>query len=144
MKELIDFKEKIDKDKLEEVCKSIKDGSVIVFPTETVYGIGANALDKSAVKKIFMAKNRPTDNPLIVHISNYDMLDKVVSNVTKYEKILMDKFWPGPLTIILPKKEDFKFNKVIPITSFTQTRDKFFIKSKFKLLLIILRLVVKF
>lgn len=106
MKELIDFKEKIDKDKLEEVCKSIKDGSVIVFPTETVYGIGANALDKSAVKKIFMAKNRPTDNPLIVHISNYDMLDKVVSNVTKYEKILMDKFWPGPLTIILPKKEE--------------------------------------
>lgn len=112
MKELIDFKERIDRNKLNIVCQSIKDGKIVVFPTETVYGIGANAFDKEAVNKIFVAKNRPTDNPLIVHISNYNMLDKVASDITKNERLLMEKFWPGPLTIILKKQ-----NKIPNIVS---------------------------
>lgn len=104
MKKLIDFKNGINRKKIQEVCNCIKNGEIVVFPTETVYGIGANAMDENAVKKIFIAKNRPIDNPLIVHISNYDMLNNIVLQVSKYEKILMENFWPGPLTIILPKQ----------------------------------------
>ena len=84
----------------------IKNGEIVVFPTETVYGIGANALDSKAVEKIFKAKNRPADNPLIVHISNYKMLDMITEKVSKLEKDIMNKFWPGPLSIILNKKEN--------------------------------------
>lgn len=103
--ELLDFKEKIDLKQLEKVANCIKKGKLVVFPTETVYGIGTNAFDEMAVSNIFKAKGRPSDNPLIVHIANFKMLDELVTNVNEVEKKLMKAFWPGPLTIILPKKD---------------------------------------
>ncbi len=81
----------------------IRTGGIVIFPTETVYGLGANALDSDAVKKIFFAKGRPNDNPLIVHIYKFEQLDSIVRDIPEDAKILMDRFWPGPLTIILPK-----------------------------------------
>ncbi|MEG2348685.1 MAG: L-threonylcarbamoyladenylate synthase [Clostridia bacterium] len=105
IKAIYNFSEDINFKLLKDCGKKIKDGFTIVFPTETVYGIGTNALDKKAVKKIFIAKGRPTDNPLIVHISDYRMLKPLVKNVTKIEKKLMKTFWPGPMTIVLPKTD---------------------------------------
>lgn len=106
----IDFKEEVKYEKLEEVGKELKNGKLVVFPTETVYGLGANALLEEAVSGIFTAKGRASDNPLIAHISSLDMLDKLVTAVSSIEKLLMDKFWPGPLTIVLPKKEEVPYN----------------------------------
>lgn len=85
--------------------KIINNGGLVVFPTETVYGLGANALDSNAVKNIFSAKERPTYDPLIVHIHSTDIIDLVVSEFSSEAKKLADKFWPGPLTLILPKSE---------------------------------------
>ena len=81
-------------------------GELVVFPTETVYGLGANALDDRAVKRIFDAKNRPADNPLIVHVSSVEMVENVAKNIGDMEKKIMNKFWPGPIIIILPKKDE--------------------------------------
>jgi len=77
----------------------------VAFPTETVYGLGANALNPEAVKKIFLTKKRPQDNPLIVHISSLDMLPLVAKNISEKARLLMDKFWPGPLTILFEKSD---------------------------------------
>ena len=84
-------------------AKLLTDGQLVAFPTETVYGLGAHALDAEAVRGIFAAKGRPADNPLIVHIHNRSQLDGICE-VTDAAKRLMDAFWPGPLTIILPRK----------------------------------------
>lgn len=86
----------------------IKDGGVVGMPTETVYGLAANALDTEAVKKIFEAKGRPSDNPLIVHISEFEDIEKygLVKEVPDVAKLIADKFWPGPLTIIMPKSDN--------------------------------------
>ncbi len=81
----------------------IKKGELVAFPTETVYGLGANAFDENAVKKIFVAKGRPNDNPLIVHISDLKQLNELVECVPPKAKQLMKKFWPGPLTIVMKK-----------------------------------------
>jgi len=81
----------------------IKDGGLVAFPTETVYGLGANALNEQAVKNIFKAKGRPADNPLIVHISDVCQLKDLVLDIPKKAQILMDKFWPAPLTIVMRK-----------------------------------------
>ena len=89
---------------IEEAAQTIVNGGIVAFPTETVYGLGANALDEKAVEKIFIAKGRPQDNPLIVHVSSNDISD-LVKEVPDVAKKLMDKFWPGPLTIILEKKD---------------------------------------
>ncbi len=78
-------------------------GELVAFPTETVYGLGANALSKDAVHKIFVAKGRPTDNPLIVHIAHLEQLSELVEIVPDAAKIAMAAFWPGPLTLIMPK-----------------------------------------
>lgn len=93
------------KEQLDIGANILKNGGLVAFPTETVYGLGANALDENAVKKIYAAKGRPSDNPLIVHIANYDNLKFLVKEVPPKAKMLMDKFWPGPLTIILNKTE---------------------------------------
>lgn len=95
----------IDKDKkyIEEAAKIIKNSGVVAFPTETVYGLGANALNTDAVDKIFKAKGRPQDNPLIVHVASKDISD-IVFDIPKVAQKLIDNFWPGPLTIILNKK----------------------------------------
>ena len=80
----------------------LRAGELVAFPTETVYGLGANALDPAAVLKIFAAKNRPADNPLIVHIAEREQLNGLCE-VTPTAENLMDAFWPGPLTLLLPK-----------------------------------------
>ncbi len=95
-----------DAETLKEAAKVIRSGGVVVFPTETVYGIGANAFDENACKKIFEAKGRPQDNPLIVHISSMEMLERVVSRVPKRAHDFMDKLWPGPLTMIMEKSSN--------------------------------------
>src|SRR5664279_3657238 len=82
----------------------LRRGELVAFPTETVYGLGANALDEKAVAKIFAAKGRPPDNPIIVHVSDQKMLRKVARRVPARAKKLIARFWPGPLTLILSKK----------------------------------------
>ncbi|WP_232697962.1 L-threonylcarbamoyladenylate synthase [Brevibacillus daliensis] len=89
---------------LVDAASLIRSGEVVAFPTETVYGLGANALSDTAVEKIFKAKGRPSDNPLIVHIGEASQLDDIVSDVPPKAKQLIDAFWPGPLTMFLPKK----------------------------------------
>lgn len=98
---------KVDKDytKVKEAAKIIKDGGLVLFPTETVYGLGANGLNEQAVKNIFITKGRKQDNPLILHISNMEMLDIISKNITELEYKLMEAFWPGPFTIILERKD---------------------------------------
>ncbi len=86
-----------------EAARLIRDGEVVAFPTETVYGLGANALDASAVHKIFEAKGRPSDNPLIVHISKRRDVDRLVRELPPAASTLMERFWPGPLTMIFRK-----------------------------------------
>lgn len=104
MTKIINFKNKIKEEELALAAKSLKDGKLVIFPTETVYGIGANALDEKAIDNIFIAKGRANDNPLIVHISDFSMLDELVEEITELEKKLMDAFMPGPFTLILKKK----------------------------------------
>lgn len=83
----------------------IKTGGLVLFPTETVYGIGADGLNEKAVKKIFIAKGRAQDNPLILHVSDKNMIEIIARNITNMEKNIIDKFMPGPLTIILKKRK---------------------------------------
>ncbi len=82
----------------------LRRGEVVAFPTETVYGLGANALDERAVAKIFETKGRPSDNPVIVHVSDRKMLRRVARQVPPSAKELIARFWPGPLTLVLPKR----------------------------------------
>ena len=89
---------------MEEAAEVIRAGGIVAFPTETVYGLGANALNEESVKKIFIAKGRPQDNPLIVHVSSKD-ISSLVKEVPPIAQKLIDKFWPGPLTVILEKKD---------------------------------------
>ena len=88
-----------------EAGEIIKNGGLVAFPTETVYGLGANALDEKAVKSIYAAKGRPSDNPLIVHIAEKEDIVPLVKEVTPAAKALIDEFFPAPLTIILEKSE---------------------------------------
>lgn len=105
MNKVIKVKNEEDLEKLKDISKSITKGNLVVFPTETVYGIGADGLNEDAVRKIFKAKGRESDNPLILHISNVEMVKKLAKNITDIEYKLMDAFWPGPFTIVLNKKE---------------------------------------
>ncbi|HEY5561829.1 MAG TPA: L-threonylcarbamoyladenylate synthase [Clostridiaceae bacterium] len=86
-----------------EAASIIKRGGIVAFPTETVYGLGANALDEKAVFKIFEAKGRPQDNPLIIHIASYN-IEEYAYEIPEYAYTLMKKFWPGPFTMIFKKK----------------------------------------
>ncbi len=95
---------------LKEAAEKLAAGGLVAFPTETVYGLGANALNETAVANIFVAKGRPQDNPLIVHISDREMLEKVVRSIPERAERLMEAFWPGPLTMIFEKSE------MVPIT----------------------------
>ena len=88
---------------IKEAAEVIKNDGVVAFPTETVYGLGANALKEECVKKIFVAKGRPQDNPLIVHVASKN-IDEYVKNIPDVANKLIDKFWPGPLTLILEKR----------------------------------------
>ncbi|WP_227394472.1 L-threonylcarbamoyladenylate synthase [Jeotgalibacillus aurantiacus] len=97
--------EKISYPQIQEAAHFLQRGHVVAFPTETVYGLGADATSDAAVKGIFEAKGRPSDNPLIVHVSSVGELDRLVAEITDVERKLMKAFWPGPLTIIFRKKE---------------------------------------
>lgn len=89
-----------------EICaRLLRSGELVAFPTETVYGLGGNALDKSAAAKIYAAKGRPSDNPLIVHIADKEAVNTLATVVPEKAKIVMERFMPGPVTIVLPKKE---------------------------------------
>ena len=99
------------KSDIAEAGRILADGGLVAFPTETVYGLGANALNEQAVKNIYIAKGRPSDNPLIVHIAKKEDIVPLVQEVTPKAKALMDAFFPGPLTIILNKSN--KINKTV-------------------------------
>lgn len=86
-------------------AKLLLNNELCVFPTETVYGLGANALSADAVLKIYQAKGRPAYNPLIVHIGSLDQLDEIVKEWSSLAKILTAKFWPGPLTVVVPRTD---------------------------------------
>lgn len=94
-----------DKNAISKCSSILKEGRLVAFPTETVYGLGANALNPEAVNRIFTAKGRPADNPLIVHIASLSQLNELVLEVPDQVKLLSDKFWPGPLTLVLKKKD---------------------------------------
>ncbi|HWQ80502.1 MAG TPA: L-threonylcarbamoyladenylate synthase [Anaerovoracaceae bacterium] len=98
--------EKVDKalQKIDEAAEILADGGLVAFPTETVYGLGANALDPKAVAKIYEAKGRPSDNPLIVHIARASNIGELTPVLTPKIIRLVDNFWPGPLTVVLKKK----------------------------------------
>lgn len=107
--------QKIDKDNpqnntvvLKKAANILKNNGLVAFPTETVYGLGANALKEECVKKIYLAKGRPSDNPLIVHISEIEEVYKIALNIPKQAIDLMNRFWPGALTIVIKK------NNIIP------------------------------
>lgn len=84
----------------------IRDGEVVAFPTETVYGLGANVFDEAAIRRIFLAKGRPSDNPLIAHIADLTQIDSIASHITPAARLLIERFFPGPLTVILPKRSE--------------------------------------
>lgn len=97
--------EHIDADVMEQAGKLIAEGELVAFPTETVYGLGGDALDPDASRKIYAAKGRPSDNPLIVHIAEFDDMKRVAREVPEQAKKLADAFWPGPLTMIVWKSD---------------------------------------
>ena len=97
--------ENIKEDVLKEAGEIIKRGGLVAFPTETVYGLGGNALDETASEKIYRAKGRPSDNPLIVHICRMEDIYPIVKEVPEAALKLADVFWPGPLTMILKKSD---------------------------------------
>ena len=90
---------------IQTAARLIQEGSLVAFPTETVYGLGADALNPQASRKIYEAKGRPSDNPLIVHISNMEDLEKIVLHIPPKAKKMAERFWPGPLTMIFEKSQ---------------------------------------
>lgn len=103
---IFDFREKINEEDLEYCADCLKAGNIGIFPTETVYGIGANALDKKAASLIFKAKNRAIDNPLIIHISNFNMLKDLVEEPNEIEKKLIDAFFSRTIYFNFKREEN--------------------------------------
>jgi len=87
-------------------AKALKDGQLVVFPTETVYGLGADATNKTAVDRLYKVKERPKNHPLIIHISTVNLIKEWCNKIPEYATLLAETFWPGPMTLILPKKVD--------------------------------------
>ncbi len=98
-----------DRELLQQAAQIIKRGGLVAFPTETVYGLGADGFNEEAAKKIYAAKGRPSDNPLILHIAEEKQLEQIVKKIPEKAKKLMESFWPGPLTIILEKKKNVPY-----------------------------------
>jgi L-threonylcarbamoyladenylate synthase len=92
-------------DAISNAAKALKDGHLVAFPTETVYGLGADATNEKAVSRIYSVKGRPSDHPLIVHISSINKLEDWATDIPDYAIKLAREFWPGPLTLILPRKD---------------------------------------
>lgn len=91
-------------DQIDEAAEYLKKGEVVAFPTETVYGLGADATNERAVQKIYKAKGRPSDNPLIIHVSSLSQVKEFVTEIPKEAELVMSHFWPGPCTVVLNKK----------------------------------------
>lgn len=96
-------KEHPDQEVMQSAAELLKQGRLVAFPTETVYGLGANGLDAEAVARIYQAKGRPADNPLILHIADRQELNQLVAEVPANAQVLIDAYWPGPLTVVLKK-----------------------------------------
>lgn len=96
-------KNNVDGDLITEAVNIIKNSGIVAFPTETVYGLGANGFDETAIKKIFEAKGRPQDNPLILHVHSMEKVEELVEEIPDIARKCMEEFWPGPLTILLRK-----------------------------------------
>ena len=101
----IDLSEPSSAEITKQAAEILRRGGLVAFPTETVYGLGGNGLDESACEKIYLAKGRPSDNPLILHISELDELTPIVREISPAAQKLMDAFWPGPMTLIFPKTD---------------------------------------
>lgn len=99
----------IDMEVIKEAANFLSKGEMVAFPTETVYGLGANALDEQASAKIYAAKGRPSDNPLIVHVSNINQVKRLVKDIPDKAKKLMEAFWPGPLTLVFNKSSEVPY-----------------------------------
>ncbi|MCI6006291.1 MAG: L-threonylcarbamoyladenylate synthase [Blautia sp.] len=97
--------EHLNMEEIQRAGRILKEGGLVAFPTETVYGLGGNALDSRSSIKIYAAKGRPSDNPLIVHIADIEKLSEIVTEIPEKAKILAEKYWPGPLTMIFPKTD---------------------------------------
>ena len=95
----------IDEEIIEQAGAILQSGGLVTFPTETVYGLGANALDEEAARKTYAAKGRPSDNPLIVHIARMEDLEEIVTEIPEDAKRIAQRFWPGPLTMIFNKNK---------------------------------------
>ena len=102
----LNFKEDIEYDKLLKPAQIIKNGGLVIFPTETVYGIGTNALNSKAVKKLYEVKKRPYEKPISLLVNSIEMIENIAKDITKLEYELIKNYFPGPLTIILKKKEN--------------------------------------
>ena len=105
MEQYINMKNNLNYDKLKEPAQIIKKGGIVIFPTETVYGIGTNGLDEKAIKKLYDVKQRPLNKPISLLVNNIEMVEKIAKNITEVEYKLMERFFPGPLTIILEKRD---------------------------------------
>ena len=101
----IDLKNNVDLNKLKEPAKIIKEGGIVIFPTETVYGIGTNGFDEKSIRKIYEIKRRDFNKPISLLIGSMDMVEEVAKDISDLEYSLMEKFFPGPLTIILKKRK---------------------------------------
>ena len=117
MEQYINMKNNLNYDKLKKPAQIIKNGGIVIFPTETVYGIGTNGLDENAIKKLYKVKQRTLNKPISLLVNNIEMVEKIAKNITKIEYKLMERFFPGPLTVILEKRD------IIPdiLTSNTNT-----------------------
>lgn len=102
---IIEDRNHIKDEELKEAARILRSGGLVAFPTETVYGLGGNALDEDAARKIYAAKGRPSDNPLIAHVSCVEEVAPLVKEIPEAGRKLMEAFWPGPLTMIFPKSE---------------------------------------
>ena len=106
MSKLYDWKKEMNNDELEEVAEIIRNGGVVIFPTETVYGIGGNALNTETIKKIYEVKKRPSSKPLSILVKDKDEIGKYAQITSEIEKKIIDNFMPGPITLVLKKKEN--------------------------------------
>lgn len=105
MENYLDLRNSDDYSKLKKIGNIIKNGGIVVFPTETVYGIGTNALNENSIKKLYEIKKRPLNKPISLLVNNMDMVNQIAKDISKKEYELMEKFFPGPFTIILKKKD---------------------------------------
>jgi L-threonylcarbamoyladenylate synthase len=96
----------LNEETLNKIADSIKDGKVIIFPTETVYGIGVNGFDEEAIKKIYEIKQRPYNKPISLLVNSFSMIEDVAESLSDIERVIIDKFFPGPLTLVVKKNKN--------------------------------------